>query len=123
MTIPAKLQSYMACGCPIIASVRGETKQIIEESGCGVISEIGSAQSLANEILLFMQMDETSKLAMSQKAIQYCKDNFNKEHLVQIMEDFCLKSMETAKRLDGNGSKSFEKFLADDSKKFSGKES
>src|SRR5699024_7944686 len=28
MTIPAKLQSYMACGIPVIASADGETNQI-----------------------------------------------------------------------------------------------
>ena len=36
MTIPAKLQSYMACGMPIIAVADGETKRIIEEATpCG----------------------------------------------------------------------------------------
>ena len=31
-TIPAKLQSYMACGMPIIASAGGETERIIREA-------------------------------------------------------------------------------------------
>lgn len=35
-TIPAKLQSYMACGMPIIASAEGETERIIKEAECGV---------------------------------------------------------------------------------------
>ena len=32
LTIPNKVQSYMACGKPIIASLEGEGKRIIEES-------------------------------------------------------------------------------------------
>lgn len=39
MTIPAKLQSYMACGMPILAVAGGETKRIIEEVECGVCTE------------------------------------------------------------------------------------
>ncbi len=35
MTIPAKLQSYMACGKAIIASASGETERIINDAKCG----------------------------------------------------------------------------------------
>lgn len=34
-TIPAKLQSYMACGMPIIASANGENKRIVAEANVG----------------------------------------------------------------------------------------
>ena len=34
-TIPAKLQSYMACGKAIIASASGETRRLLEEAKCG----------------------------------------------------------------------------------------
>ena len=46
MTIPAKVQSSMACGIPIIASVDGETQAIIEKSACGVYSNSGDCHGL-----------------------------------------------------------------------------
>lgn len=65
-TIPAKLQSYMACGMPIIASASGETKRIIEEAECGECCEIGNVEELKNIILQLMnkqinQMKENSR--------------------------------------------------------------
>lgn len=39
MTLPAKLQSYMACGTPILAAAGGESARIIEEAQCGFVCE------------------------------------------------------------------------------------
>lgn len=87
MTIPAKLQTYMACGCPILASASGETKRIVEESGAGIVAKAGSAESLRDAILLFAQMNDDEKRNMSSNAIQYCKANFDKTKLMKVMED------------------------------------
>ncbi len=38
MTLPAKLQSYMACGTPIIVAAEGESARVVEEAQCGFIS-------------------------------------------------------------------------------------
>ena len=57
MTIPAKLQSYMACGMPVIAAAQGETKRIIEEAQCGVCSRIGDAEELSLKIKDMMNTD------------------------------------------------------------------
>ena len=49
-TIPAKLQSYMACGMPIIAAAKGETERVVKEADCGVCVDIGNAKALAEAI-------------------------------------------------------------------------
>ena len=41
MTLPGKVQSYMAAGKPIIGAVGGETKKIIDEAHCGFTCKIG----------------------------------------------------------------------------------
>ena len=38
LTLPGKIQSYMAAGKAIIG-IDGEAKKVIEESGCGLCSE------------------------------------------------------------------------------------
>ena len=38
LTIPAKIQSYLACGKPIIASIDGEGAKIVNDAKCGVTS-------------------------------------------------------------------------------------
>lgn len=85
MTIPAKLQSYMACGCPIIASADGETNRIIKESGCGIVSGTGDPDALAESILSFAGLSEDQKKQMSVNAIRYYKDHFEKDLLMETM--------------------------------------
>ena len=56
-TIPAKLQSYTACGMPIIAVAEGETERIINESGCGIYCKIGDANRLSEIIVEMLSAD------------------------------------------------------------------
>ena len=39
LTIPAKLQTYLACGVPILGAVGGESAEIINEANCGLVSD------------------------------------------------------------------------------------
>lgn len=84
-TIPAKLQSYMACGKTIIASASGETKRIIEEAGCGVCCKIGSAEDLAEGIEKAIELD---KLDMGKKARAYFETHFDKKMLMDEIDTF-----------------------------------
>ena len=85
MTIPAKLQSYMACGMPIIASADGETRRIIEESKCGICCEIGNVKQLANEISNLLNIDVTE---MRKNSIEYFKKHFAKKQLMDMMDEY-----------------------------------
>lgn len=49
MTLPAKLQSYMACGTPILAAAGGESARVVQEAQCGFVCE-QDAQKLADTI-------------------------------------------------------------------------
>ena len=84
-TIPAKLQSYMACGIPIIASASGETKRIIEESGCGICTEIGNAVALADGIRHMMTLD---KYEMGRLSRSYFESHFDKKMLMDEMDQY-----------------------------------
>lgn len=82
-TIPAKLQSYMACGKAIIASASGETERIIKESGCGVCSEIGNPEALAEAIRFIMGLD---KDALGENAREYFEKHFDKKKLMDKID-------------------------------------
>ena len=84
-TIPAKLQSYMACGIYIIASADGETKRIINESQCGIVSEIGRAEDLANNIIRVLQMD---KAVFKQNGRDYYVKHFDKDTLMNEINEY-----------------------------------
>ena len=82
-TIPAKLQSYMACGMPIIASAGGETERIINESGCGICCRVGDEKALATGI---KQMMNSELGKMSSGSLKYATENFNKQKLMDEMD-------------------------------------
>lgn len=86
-TIPAKLQSYMACGMPVIASADGETKRVIEEARCGVVTSIGRASELEKHILLIQNQKECIKI-YQENALFYSKKEFDKNKLIDKICEF-----------------------------------
>ena len=84
-TIPAKLQSYMACGKAIIASAAGETRRIITEAKCGVCAEIGNSYALVDGIRYIMKND---KKLMGKNARDYFEQHFDKRMLMDQMEEY-----------------------------------
>ena len=88
MTIPAKLQSYMACGMPIIAAASGETKRIVEKSACGYVSEIGNAQHLADNIKKAVNESKENISRMGRNAAEYYQKEFRKKELLDKMETY-----------------------------------
>lgn len=82
-TIPAKLQSYMACGKAIIASASGETKRIISEAGCGICTAIGDAEALADGIRIMMKKDSVE---MGRLARTFFLAKFDKKKLMDEMD-------------------------------------
>lgn len=86
MTIPAKLQSYMACGIPIIASADGEADKIIQEANAGVCCPAGEFQRLSEIIieLSYKTKEQLNQLGLN--ARKYYNDNFNKTELLNRMD-------------------------------------
>ena len=88
MTIPAKLQSYMACGVPIIASVNGETANIIKIANAGVVSPAGDENKLAEKIIELASLGQKELKSMGRNAKHYYDAHFDKDKLLDRMEEY-----------------------------------
>ena len=88
MTIPAKLQSYMACGMPVIAAAAGETQRIIDEAKCGVYSPSGDAEALAKSIEKMMGCTREEKDIMKCNSRTYFLEHFEKQKLMIQMDRY-----------------------------------
>lgn len=77
LTAPAKLQSYMAMGKPIIAMINGETQNIIKEARCGIAVDAGDYKSFADGILRLRQSADLEDMGKS--GYEYYKSHFAKE--------------------------------------------
>ncbi len=85
-TVPAKLQSYMACGIPILGVIKGEAAKIISEANCGFVVEDGDAHSISEKIINIMQLSREELIKMGINGRKYCEENFSKSVVLNKIE-------------------------------------
>ncbi len=88
MTIPAKTQSCLACGMPVIVSADGEVQEIIRTADCGFSSDSGDAEGLAENIKKFINLEPEERDRLSMNAIRFYRENFDKQMLMDKMEAY-----------------------------------
>lgn len=86
-TIPAKIQSLMACGKPLIISADGECQTIIGESQIGFYSDAGDVSALVSNIKKAIEMTDADITTLGNNSYDYYLDNFEKSMLVDKFED------------------------------------
>jgi len=82
MTIPGKLQSYLASGKPIIASLNGIGAQIVRESKSGYTSNAEDSLSLSNSIIDFSKLNFNQRKRLGKNAMDYYKKEFERSRLL-----------------------------------------
>lgn len=83
LTLPGKVQSYMAAGKPVLGSIDGETAGVITAAGCGYISPAGDADALMRDILRFTQLMPVEQQAMGKRAREYYEKHFARAVFIQ----------------------------------------
>ncbi len=87
MTIPGKLQSYLACGKPIIASLNGIGAKLVEESNSGFTSKAEDPESLADSVFKFSKLSSVQKKELGKNARKYYKKEFERSRLLTRLID------------------------------------
>ncbi|MFQ5345290.1 MAG: glycosyltransferase family 4 protein [Mariprofundus sp.] len=94
LTIPSKVQSYLACGRPIVAALDGEGARIIEAAGAGFAMPAGDAEGLADSILRLYNMKQTERDAMGCAARAYYDAHFKRKVLIDQLDKWIRKLVE-----------------------------
>ena len=84
LTLPGKVQSYMAVGKPVIGAIDGEAKVIIEEAQCGFCGKSEEAEELAENIKKFIE--SKNKIEMGLNARKFYKKYFEKRLFMDSFE-------------------------------------
>ena len=92
LTIPAKLQSYMTYGIPILTNVQGEVKEIIEESKSGLVASSYSVESFYEMINNFMKCTKEERKTMSINGKNYANKYFDRNQLMDQLENIMHQS-------------------------------
>jgi len=86
LTVPSKIQSYLACGRPVVASLDGEGADIIRRSGGGLSAAAGDAAALAQAVRSLHAMSAEERQAMGARGRAYYEQNFEREMLLERLE-------------------------------------
>lgn len=93
ITIPAKLQSYLACGKPVLVSADGEVQEIVEQADAGLVSAAEDASGLAANVKTFSRLTDERKKEMSRNALAYYERYFDRSKLMNrletVMQELC----------------------------------
>ena len=87
ITLPAKIQSYMVCGMPILGCVCGETASVIKEADCGVVADEISADALAKAALEMYNRTDAERSRMGENAVAYSDKHFDRKKLMDRLEE------------------------------------
>ncbi len=86
LTLPGKVQGYMAAGKPIIGMIDGSAKDVIDESGCGICVKAGDIDALAAGMRDYIENRDKYK-DCGNKAREYFKANFRKSIFMKKLEN------------------------------------
>ena len=77
LTLPSKVQGYMAAGKTIIGMIDGPAKEVIQESGCGICVSAGDVLGMASAMREFI-LHKSKYQNCGANGRRYFKEHFSK---------------------------------------------
>ncbi len=103
LTIPSKVQSYLAAGRPIIASLDGDGARTVADSGAGFVCPAGDPQMLAAAIGRLRATAPDERHRMGEAGRRFFQDHFEPGRLaVALSAHFRAAIAARAKRMGDN---------------------
>ncbi len=85
-TVPAKLQTYMSCGKPVVAMIDGEANDVIKESNCGLATNAGNFKKLAEYIELLSMMNSVELDRLGKNGQEYYQKYYSRKLAISKIE-------------------------------------
>lgn len=86
LTIPGRVQSYLACGRPIIAALGGEGARVVQEAKAGIVCPAEDAHALATAVLAMKGMARHELKEMGMRGKAYYEKHFERVMLINQLE-------------------------------------
>lgn len=106
--LPFRVQTFLACGKPILAHARGETARVVHEAECGLVSDPEDPYSLARNIDAFAALPREERLNQGALARRYATTHFSEERvyteLEQLIETTINATLNQRSRIDSDNS-------------------
>jgi glycosyltransferase involved in cell wall biosynthesis len=83
MVVPSKVQTYLAAGRPILASLDGEGARVLSDSGAGRVVPAENAQALAQAANELSRLPSSERDAMGIAGLRYFEENYELGRVVR----------------------------------------
>lgn len=84
MTLPGKVQTYMAAGRPILAAAEGEIPEVISKAECGFCAPPEDPKAFSDIVREFMATENKNRLGKNARA--YYEANFTRDRFMETLE-------------------------------------
>lgn len=84
LTLPGKVQTYMAAGKPILAAASGEIDKVVTDSGCGICCPAQDSEALAAAAISLAENGDFKEYAAN--SYRYYQENFSKKVFFENLE-------------------------------------
>ena len=91
ITVPGKIQSYLASGKFILTMLNGEGSKLINESKSGLTAKSGDYAQLSKNIIKCKSNSEKRRLEIGESGRKFYNQNFRKKTLMYELETLLMK--------------------------------
>ncbi len=89
LTLPGKVQSYMAVGKPIVAAIDGEASAVIKKAKCGLVGPSEDFESLYLNIIKFVREKEKHQIYGANSKLYY-EEHFSSEAFYKKLSELLI---------------------------------
>ncbi len=77
ISIPSKIQAYMAVGKPLLMAVDGDAAELVKAAGCGVLAESENPEAIADAALKLYAMSFAERDSMARRSREYYQSHLS----------------------------------------------
>ena len=92
MTMPGKIQTYMAAGKPILGAIDGETKTVLYKAKCGMCCKAEDFVALSQMAKELFSKTKEEMAKLSANARRYHEENYDKTVILNKIESYLIGS-------------------------------
>lgn len=98
LTIPSKIQAYLAAGRPIVACLNGAGADIVNDAEAGIVVPAENASALAEAIRSLHRLPAEKRIAMGANGRRFYEENFSPGKLVVTLVEHINQAVKNYQR-------------------------
>ncbi len=87
LTIPAKMQTYIAAGKPVLGVISGDAADLIKENNLGFCVEPDNIDAITNTLIKCIDTDSEQLIEFSKNCQQLTDEKFNKMNIINSLHE------------------------------------